>query len=522
LAARLFDFLVLGSGVAGLSFALKVAPAGSVAVVTKKKKGESNTNYAQGGIAAVFASDDSFEKHVADTLAAGAGLCKAEVVRQIVQAGPRLIEELAQWGMQFSTADGRFELGREGGHSEKRVVHARDFTGRELERALVERVKAEKNISVLENHFAFELLQAYGRIRGAYVLDSETGRVDTFIAPVTLLATGGCGRLWKHTTNPSIATGDGLALAYRAGAELANLEFMQFHPTAFYQADDFPFLISEAVRGEGGILRTRRGERFMETMHPQKELAPRDVVARAIDKVLKETGDQCVFLDLTHLKTDFVSKRFPQIYEFCLQKKLDLRRDWIPVVPAAHYMCGGVATDVSGRTNRPGLYAAGEVACTGMHGANRLASNSLLEALAVADFAARAAREEPKLKMSPDFPPHFHPAQKPAGEKIVSAHEREEIGSVMWDYVGIVRTNERLELAEKRLASVAEGVKNFYNSHPLNYDSIELNNISLVSRLAVWSARQRAESRGLHYNLDFPETVAGTPKDTVIPPGLFV
>ncbi len=521
MAARSFDFLVLGSGVAGLSFALKVAEAGKVAVITKKKRSESNTNYAQGGIAAVFASDDSFEKHVADTLAAGAGLCKEEVVRQIVEAGPRLIEELAGWGMNFSTVDGKFELGREGGHSRKRVVHAGDFTGRELERALVEKVRAEKNIAVLENHFAFELLQTDGRVWGAYALDSETNRVDTFIAPVTLLATGGCGRLWKHTTNPPIATGDGIALAYRAGATLANLEFMQFHPTAFFKTGDFPFLISEAVRGEGGILRARSGERFMEKMHPQKELAPRDVVARAIDRVLKETGDECVFLDLTHLQTDFIAKRFPQIFDFCRQKKLDLSRDWIPVVPASHYMCGGVATDLSGRTNLSGLFAAGEVACTGMHGSNRLASNSLLEALAVADFAAKAAKEESKPQKNPKFPPYSHPARKPVPEKIVWAQEREEIGRVMWDYVGIVRTKERLQLAERRLASVAEGVKNFYNGHPLNYDSIELSNIALVSRLVVWSAQNRSESRGLHCNLDFPEIAAGAPQDTLIPHGLF-
>jgi L-aspartate oxidase len=423
--------------------------------------------------------------------------------------------------MNFSTAGGKFELGREGGHSEKRVVHARDFTGRELERALVEKVRTEKKIAIFENHFAFELLQTDGRVWGVHALNSENHQVDTFSAPVTMLATGGCGRLWKHTTNPPIATGDGIALAYRAGAELANLEFMQFHPTAFYQADGLPFLISEAVRGEGGILRARSGERFMQTTHPQKELAPRDVVARAIDQVLKETGEPCVFLDLTHLQKDFVARRFPQIFEFCRQKKLDLSRDWIPVVPAAHYMCGGVVTNVAGQTNLPGLYAAGEAGSTGMHGANRLASNSLLEALAVADFAAQAAREESKPKRNPKFSSHSHTRHKSGGEKIVWAHEREKIENVMWDYVGIVRTSERLQLAEKRLASVAEGVKNFYTDHPLNYDFIELSNMALVSRLVVWAAQKRAESRGLHYNLDFPETAAAKPEDTFIPPGLF-
>ncbi|MGH8004920.1 MAG: L-aspartate oxidase, partial [Limisphaerales bacterium] len=511
MAARSFDFLVLGSGVAGLSFALKVAPLGKVAVVTKKKRSESNTNYAQGGIAAVFDSADSFEKHVQDTLAAGAGLCREKIVRQIVEAGPRLIKELADWGAQFSHEGGRLALGREGGHSQKRVVHARDFTGRELERALVEKVKQEKNIAVFEHNFAFELLQKEGRIWGAYTFDSEENIVETFIAPTTLLATGGCGRLWKHTTNPPIATGDGLALACRAGAALANLEFMQFHPTAFYHAGGEPFLISEAVRGEGAILRTTDGKRFMEGAHPLKELAPRDIVARAIDRVLKETGQECVFLDLTHLDPDFVASRFPQISEFCRQKKLDLKKDWIPVVPAAHYMCGGVVTDLFGQTNLSGLLAAGEVACTGMHGANRLASNSLLEALATADFAAQKVKAEKKSKTLPDFPAYKHPAQKPAPEKIVVAHEREEVASVMWDYVGILRTNERLTLAAERLAAVAEGVKNFYYSRPLSYDSIELYNLSLVSRLVVACAQKRQESRGLHYNLDYPETAKGKP-----------
>ncbi|MCI0331414.1 MAG: L-aspartate oxidase [candidate division Zixibacteria bacterium] len=523
MAARSFDFLVLGSGVAGLSFALKVAPVGKVAVVTKKKRSESNTNYAQGGIAAVFDSADSFEKHIQDTLAAGAGLCKEGIVREIVESGPRLIEELTRWGVRFSHEDGRFALGREGGHSQKRVVHAGDYSGRELERVLVDKVKREKNIAVFEHHFAFELLQKEGRIWGARTYDSEENTVETFSAPTTLLATGGCGRLWRHTTNPPIATGDGLALAYRAGAALANLEFMQFHPTAFYQANDQPFLISEAVRGEGAILRAKDGKRFMETMHPLKELAPRDVVARAIDRVLKETDGDCVFLDLTHLEVKFVEKRFPQIFEFCRRKKLDLKKDWIPVVPAAHYMCGGVVTDVYGQTSLPGLLAAGEVACTGMHGANRLASNSLLEALAVADFAARKIKEEKRPAKLPDFPIHTHPADKPAPEKIVAAHEREAMAAVMWDYVGIVRTNRRLTLAAERLTAVAQGVKNFYYGHPLSYDSIELFNLSLVSRLVVEAARARKESRGLHYNLDCPETDKTHPaKDTLLPPGLFV
>ena len=402
------DFLVIGSGIGGLSFALQASELGEVVIVTKKEDSESNTNYAQGGIASVLAKDDSFELHLEDTLKGGAGLCNPEVVKKVVEAGPGCIEELVEIGVRFSKKRGKeeeFDLGLEGGHSKNRVAHAADLTGKEVENSLLGAVKAKKNVKILEDHIAIDLITQHHlkgyqrkpeeRIKcwGAYVLDKDKNQVATCLAKVTLLASGGAGKVYVHTTNPSIATGDGLAMAYRGGAEVANLEFIQFHPTALYHQMGKSFLISEAVRGEGGILRLKSGEAFMERYHPRKELAPRDVVARAIDYELKKRGDSCVYLDVTHLDQKFIKLRFPNIYGKCLSLGLDITKDWIPVVPAAHYICGGVVTDSEGRTGIENLYACGEVACTGMHGANRLASNSLLEAVAFAHFSANSARD---------------------------------------------------------------------------------------------------------------------------------
>jgi L-aspartate oxidase len=517
------DFLVIGSGIGGLSFALKASEVGEVVIVTKKEDSESNTNYAQGGIASVMANDDSFYLHVQDTLKGGAGLCKPEVVKRVVEAGPGCINELIQIGVGFTKRRGKedeFDLGLEGGHSKNRVVHAADLTGREVENSLLSAVKAKKNVKILEDHIAVDLitqhhLKDYQRkpdekikCWGAYVLDKENNQVITCLSKITLLATGGAGRVYVHTTNPSIATGDGLAMAYRAGAEVANLEFIQFHPTALYHPDADSFLISEAVRGEGGLLRLNSGETFMEEYHPRKELAPRDVVARAIDHELKKRGDSCVFLDITHLDQKFIKLRFPNIYGKCLSLGLDITRDWIPVVPAAHYICGGVITDLEGRTEIENLYACGEVTCTGMHGANRLASNSLLEAVAFAHFTAHSAKHKLSTMERFSFPPI--PAWSLEGvfdqqEWIIISHNRDWIQKFMWDYVGIVRSNRRLEQARRRIDILLDEIRSFYRINPVTYDVIELRNITIAAKLIIECALLRKESRGLHYNVDYPE-----------------
>jgi L-aspartate oxidase len=517
------DFLVIGSGIGGLSYALKVSEIGDVVIVTKKGDTESNTNYAQGGIASVFSKEDSFELHIQDTQKAGDGLCNPEVVKRVVEAGPGCVEELVGIGVNFTRKrdeDKQFDLGLEGGHSKNRVVHVADFTGSEIENCLVKAVKSKKNIRILENHVAIDLITQHHlrdykrkpdekiRCWGAYVLDIEQNQVIPCLAKITLLATGGAGRVYLHTTNPSIATGDGLAMAYRAGVCVANLEFIQFHPTALYHLEGNSFLISEAVRGEGGILRLKSGETFMEKYHPRKELAPRDVVARAIDHELKKSGDVCVYLDITHLDQKFIKLRFPHIYGKCLSLGIDITKEWIPVVPAAHYICGGVITDMEGKTDIENLYAAGEVACTGMHGANRLASNSLLEAVVFADFSAGSSKE--KFKSIKDFSLPVIPQWSLKGvfdqkEWVIISHDRDWIQRFMWDYVGIVRSNRRLEQAKKRIQILLDEINQFYKVNPVTYDVVELRNIAMVAGLIIECALQRKESRGLHYNIDYPE-----------------
>jgi L-aspartate oxidase len=514
-----FDFLILGSGIAGLSFALKVAPHGRVAIVTKKDRAESNTNYAQGGIASVTSKEDSFELHVRDTLEAGAGLCQESVVRAIVEEGPARIHELIELGMKFSERDapsedgGReLDLGREGGHSKRRILHAKDVTGREVERALLNAVSRQPNIEVFENHIAIDLITSQklgyvgeNRCLGAYVFDKPGNRVETFSAPATLLATGGCGKVYLYTTNPDIATGDGVAMAYRAGARIANMEFVQFHPTCLYHPKAKSFLISEAVRGEGGVLKTLAGREFMDAYHPLQSLAPRDIVARAIDSEMKKSGAEHVWLDITHKPAPFIIERFPNIYQTCLGYGIDITKEPIPVVPAAHYQCGGVLTGVDGGTDIAGLYAVGEVACTGLHGANRLASNSLLEALVCAHRAAEKIIRQPSAAIANiSIPPWQSGHATNADELVVVSHNWDEIRRLMWDYVGIVRTNKRLQRAQKRLANLQQEIQEYYWNFIVTADLLELRNIATVAELIVRCALMRPESRGLNYNLDFP------------------
>jgi L-aspartate oxidase len=512
-----FDYIILGSGIAGLSFALKVAPRGRVAIVTKKNKAESNTNYAQGGIAAVTSREDSFEMHVRDTLEAGAGLCKESAVRTIVEEGPARIQELIELGMKFSERhdphNGRhqLDLGKEGGHSRRRILHAKDVTGREIERALLDAVSRQPNIEVFENYFGIDLITSQklgyvgeNRCLGVYVLDKNTGRVFAFVAPVTLLATGGCGKVYLYTTNPDIATGDGVAMAYRAGAAIANMEFIQFHPTCLYHPTAKSFLISEAVRGEGGVLKTIAGEEFMDNFHPLKSLAPRDVVARAIDSEMKKSGADYVLLDITHKPAKFLIDRFPNIYQNCLRYGIDMTKEPIPVVPAAHYQCGGMVTNLDGETEIAGLYGVGEVACTGLHGANRLASNSLLEALVCAHRAAEKVLANPQPKNDFKIPLWQSGKATNADELVVVSHNWDEIRRLMWDYVGIVRTNKRLQRAQKRIANLQEEIHQYYWDFIVTSDLLELRNIATVAELIVKSALARPESRGLNYNLDYP------------------
>ncbi|MHA7631859.1 L-aspartate oxidase [Corallococcus sp. M7] len=520
-----FDFLVMGGGVAGLSFALQAARHGTVAVLTKRERGEGNTAYAQGGIAGVLSPTDSFDAHIDDTLVAGAGLCHRDAVEVTVREGPARLKELVALGAAFDQRGGEFDLTREGGHSARRIIHAGDITGREVQRALLAACDEQPNITFFQNTAAIDLIldrrphmPAGSRCLGAYAL-MEDGSIERFLSKVTVLATGGAGKVYLYTSNPDVATGDGVAMAYRAGARVANMEFYQFHPTCLFHPEAKSFLISEALRGEGGKLRLKGGQTFMDRYHPMKDLAPRDVVARAIDAELKRTGNDCVYLDMTHLGRAYLTERFPNIYATCKTFNIDMAVQPIPVVPAAHYQCGGVVTDLHGRTNIPGLYAIGEVSCTGLHGANRLASNSLLEGLVFGHRAVQVASEElASLTLPKEDPPAWDSGSAvDSDESVVVTHNWDEIRRLMWNYVGIVRTDKRLMRARRRLELLREEIRDYYWRFKVTRDVIELRNIAEVAHLIVDCASRRKESRGLHYTLDYPHTDEhqGT-RDTVL------
>ena len=525
------DFLILGSGVTGLFSALKLSELGTVVVITKQSDYESNTNYAQGGIASVISADDKIEEHIQDTLVAGAGLCDPIAVRTLVEEGPQRIRELIHIGVPFDRSkDGELDLTREGGHSQKRIVHAMDKTGAEVEKTLLAAVKQNPKIEIIENHMMVDLITRHHlkisnqplECFGAYILNEETSEVYAILAKATILATGGAGQIYKHTTNPKVATGDGVASAYRAGANIRNMEFIQFHPTAFYNPgasnQHQVFLISEAVRGEGGILKTTEGVEFMENYHPKKELAPRDIVARAIDNEIKKSGETHVLLDISHKSKSEILKHFPSIYEHCLSHGIDISAEPIPVVPAAHYMCGGVATDLHGKTNIRNLYAAGEVASTGVHGGNRLASNSLLECVVFAERIFRDLKfESPQFSQFHDMVPTWDKeGTKNPEEWILISHDREEIKNLMNDYVGIVRSDLRLSRAKRRIDLILAEVIDYYNRTTLSVDLLELRNLAQVAEIVIRSALLRKESRGLHFSTNFEENRSPSRLDTVI------
>lgn len=514
------DFLILGSGLAGLLTALKLARYGNVTLVTKGRLEDGATEYAQGGVATVTHPDDSFDKHIADTLEAGAGLCREDIVNLVVTEGPACVKELIEAGVRFSLretsgdAPETFDLGLEGGHSFRRILHVADRTGQEIHRVLIKRVRATKNIRCLEQHFAVDLLSSRHQnlestegCLGAYVLDRKKNKVRTILAKATILATGGAGKIYLYTSNPDVATGDGMAMAYRAGVPLGNLEFVQFHPTCLFHPFAKSFLISEALRGEGGILKLQDGTQFMRAYHPKKELAPRDVVARAIDRELKKRGEDFVYLDISHRPARYLKKRFPVIYKKCLQFGIDMTKQPIPVVPAAHYFCGGVMVNEWGETNLPRLFAVGEVAYTGLHGANRLASNSLLECVVFAQRVAEHARNVLNKPMPKVAIPEWNPGKaRNPDEQVVISQNWDEIRRVMWNYVGIERTDKRLSRALRRSELLNQEIQEYYWDFIVTPELLEMRNVVQVAELIIRSGLARQESRGLHYNKDHPKT----------------
>lgn len=524
-----FDILIIGSGTAGLTLALHMASQARVAVISKGQLDEGASLYAQGGISVVLDKTDSIQSHIDDTLRAGAGLCNEDAVRFTVEHARENIEWLIEQGVSF-TRDGvtseTYHLTQEGGHSHRRIIHSADATGREVETTLLDKAKAHPNISLFPFHIGIDLItsgkqlkQSPNRALGCYVLDINNDEVKTFLAPVTVLATGGAGKVYLYTSNPDVSTGDGIAMGWRAGCRVANMEFVQFHPTCLFHPKAKSFLISEALRGEGATLLLANGERFMPRFHPQAELAPRDVVARAIDHEMKRLGHDCVYLDISHKPATFIKSHFPTIYKRCLELGIDMTKEPIPVVPAAHYTCGGIMTDLHGRTNIQGLYAVGETAHTGLHGANRMASNSLLECLVFARAAADDIKRQQYENVTEQVPAWDASQVYPAKEAIAISHNWDELRRFMWDYVGIVRTTERLNKAKQRLQLLKQEILEYYSQHHISNDLLELRNLADVAELIITSALMRKESRGLHFTLDYPERDSKlAARETIIDP----